>query len=155
MNLKKYTNKKTSRCYACGSKLERDERLVEYEYKGERTSILQPGWYCTSCDEAVFVGPDLTEAEPKLAEFRAHVDGILTSNEVKEIRERLNLSQRKAGEILGGGPRAFQKYESGQQALSKPMSNLLLLLGQKPERLHELKKLQELRSKVRRGNPGK
>jgi len=26
--------------------------------------------------------------------------------------------QRRAGEVLGGGPRAFQKYESGKQTVS-------------------------------------
>jgi HTH-type transcriptional regulator/antitoxin MqsA len=129
----------------------RDRRHVEYEYKGEKTSIVQPGWYCTSCDEAIFIGPDITETEPALAEFRAQVDGVLTPVQVKEIRERLSLSQRKAGEILGGGPRAFQKYESGRQAVSKPMSNLLRLLARKPKLLNELVDQQDVPSKARRG----
>ena len=54
------------------------------------------------------------------------------------MREALGLSQRKAGEILGGGPRAFQKYESGKQAVSVPMSHLLRLLARDPSRLKEL-----------------
>lgn len=48
------------------------------------------------------------------------------------------ISQRKAGELLGGGPRAFQKYESGAQAASAPMSNLLRLLANDPSRLREI-----------------
>jgi len=54
------------------------------------------------------------------------------------IRERLQLSQRRAGELLGGGPRAFQKYESGSQQVSVPMTNLLRLLAKDPKRLAEL-----------------
>jgi len=50
----------------------------------------------------------------------------------------VGLSQRKAGELLGGGPRAFQKYESGKQAVSVPMNNLLRLLSNDPSRLHEI-----------------
>jgi HTH-type transcriptional regulator/antitoxin MqsA len=50
----------------------------------------------------------------------------------------LGLSQRKASELLGGGPRAFQKYESGTQALSVAMSHLLRLLAKDPARLREL-----------------
>jgi HTH-type transcriptional regulator/antitoxin MqsA len=53
-------------------------------------------------------------------------------------REKLRLSQRRAGEVLGGGPRAFQKYESGKQAVSVPMSNLLRLLARDPSRLREI-----------------
>jgi HTH-type transcriptional regulator/antitoxin MqsA len=55
-----------------------------------------------------------------------------------KVREALGLSQRKAGELLGGGPRAFQKYESGKQAVSVPMSHLLRLLARDPSRLKEL-----------------
>jgi HTH-type transcriptional regulator/antitoxin MqsA len=53
----------------------------------------------------------------------------MSPSEVALVRERLGLSQRKAGELLGGGPRAFQKYEAGTQAVSAPMSNLLRVVG--------------------------
>jgi HTH-type transcriptional regulator/antitoxin MqsA len=32
--------------------------------------------------------------------------------EITTVRQKVHLSQRKAGELLGGGPRAFQKNES-------------------------------------------
>jgi hypothetical protein len=38
------------------------------------------------------------------------------------------LSQWRAGEILSGGARAFQKYEAGTQSDSDPMSRLLTIL---------------------------
>jgi HTH-type transcriptional regulator/antitoxin MqsA len=71
-------------------------------------------------------------------ELRAEVEGVLGPKEVAAIRERPKLSQRRAGEILGGGPRAFQKYESGEQQVSTPMANLLRLLAKDPHRLDEL-----------------
>jgi len=37
----------------------------------------------------------------------------LTPDDIRRIRETLGLSQAEAGEILGGGPRAFTKYENG------------------------------------------
>ncbi|MBX7115564.1 MAG: type II toxin-antitoxin system MqsA family antitoxin [Myxococcaceae bacterium] len=49
-----------------------------------------------------------------------------------------HLSQRRAGKLWGGGPRAFQKYEAGTQQVSVPMTNLLRLLARDPRRLHEL-----------------
>jgi HTH-type transcriptional regulator/antitoxin MqsA len=55
-----------------------------------------------------------------------------------QVREKLRLSQGRAGKVLGGGPRAFQKYESGEQAVSVPMSNLLRLLARDPSRLREI-----------------
>ena len=43
--------------------------------------------------------------------------------------KRLRISQRKAGEILGGGPRSFHKYENGDVVVSRSMANLLYLLS--------------------------
>ena len=65
---------------------------------------------------------------------------MLGPREVAHIRSKLKLSQRRAGELLGGGPRAFQKYESGEQQVSVPMANLLRLLDKDPRRLTELAK---------------
>jgi HTH-type transcriptional regulator/antitoxin MqsA len=52
--------------------------------------------------------------------------------------------------LLGGGPRAFQKYEAGTQAVSSPMSHLLTLLANDPKRLDELR---GLRSTARQRAP--
>ncbi len=96
------------------------------------------GWWCTNCDEAILTGDPLVAHEKAFQQFKAEVDGVLGPAEVAKIRAALGLSQRKASELLGGGPRAFQKYESGTQALSVAMSHLLRLLAKDPSRLREL-----------------
>jgi HTH-type transcriptional regulator/antitoxin MqsA len=96
------------------------------------------GWWCAACDEAILDGKALSERERAFLELKAEVDEVLGPAEVAAVRKRLGLSQRKAGELLGGGPRAFQKYESGKQAVSVPMSNLLRLLDHDPRRLREI-----------------
>jgi len=50
----------------------------------------------------------------------------------------LRLSQRDAGRLIGGGPNAFQKYESGDIVLSKAADTALRLLSNNPKRLDEL-----------------
>lgn len=62
----------------------------------------------------------------------------LTSGDVKRIRESLGLNQLQAGELLGGGPRAFQKYESGIVSPSATTMNLLRLLDADPTALGTL-----------------
>ena len=49
----------------------------------------------------------------------------ITPEEIRAIRERLDLTQVQAGESIGGGPRAFTKYESG---IAKPSAALVRLL---------------------------
>ena len=49
----------------------------------------------------------------------------ITPDEIRAIRERLGLTQVQAGELIGGGPRAFTKYESG---IAKPSAALVRLM---------------------------
>ncbi|WP_445487870.1 type II TA system antitoxin MqsA family protein [Rhodopseudomonas sp. RCAM05734] len=56
----------------------------------------------------------------------------LTPQEIRRIREKIGLSQVEAGELLGGGPRAFTKYESGTIRPAMAIANLLRLLDAKP-----------------------
>lgn len=125
-------------CHECGSEMVRDVREMDLPYKGDTVTIDQPAWYCTSCDECVLTSDDFLATEHLAIEQRARVDGLLTPSEIKRIRMRLKLSQRKAGELLGGGPRAFQKYERGAIGISKAMSNLLRLLDRNPHLLESI-----------------
>lgn len=109
------------------------------EYKGHRKAFPTTAWWCERCKEAIIDGPAMQMAERAFVELRAEVDQILLPEEVSQVRKKLNISQREAGRILGGGPRAFQKYESGQVPVSEPMKNLLVLLRNDPRRLMELR----------------
>lgn len=129
---------KTQPCPECGGVMRygtRDDQLV---YRGQKKTIKSLGWWCTECAEAILSGDALKAHGRAFANLKAEVDAVMTPAEVAEVREKLGLSQRKAGELLGGGPRAFQKYEAGTQMVSAPMSNLLRLLSKDPSRLDEL-----------------
>ena len=58
--------------------------------------------------------------------------------EIREIRSHLRLTQVEAGTLLGGGPRAFAKYESGRVAPSASLTKLLQLLDREPETLSKV-----------------
>ena len=62
----------------------------------------------------------------------------LSPNDIRIIREGLGLTQREAGELLGGGPNAFAKYESGQTTPSTAFAHLLILLKADPGALNTL-----------------
>jgi len=128
----------TIRCHACGAEMVRDVRPDEVVYKGRTAKIEQAGWYCRGCDEVVLEGADAAVADEAFICLRAEVDGVLIPQEVARIRRKLGLSQRQAGALLGGGPRSFQKYESGTDWVTRAMANLLRLLDGDPSRLEEL-----------------
>lgn len=62
----------------------------------------------------------------------------LTPGQIREIRERLHLSQADAGDLIGGGPRAFTKYETGAITPNAAVINLLILLDRDPSKLADL-----------------
>ena len=62
----------------------------------------------------------------------------IAPEEVRAIRKGLGLTQIKAGELLGGGPQAFTKYESGTIKPAAAIVNLLRLLETNPGLLSKL-----------------
>src|SRR5215211_4349032 len=129
---------RTQPCPECGGEMRYEKHADILAYKGQTKTIQTLGWWCSKCDEAILTGEPLLAHERAFQKFKAEVDGVLDPASVTRAREALGLSQRKASELLGGGPRAFQKYESGTQAVSVPMSHLLTLLENDPSRLKEL-----------------
>lgn len=125
-------------CHECGTEMVLDTRPHEVSYKGHSVTVLQRGWFCDRCGEVLMFLEDTPELETAFMKMKAEVDGLMLADEIRRIRRKLGLSQRRAGAILGGGARSFQKYESGCGWISRPMANLLRLLDNDPERLKEL-----------------
>lgn len=129
---------KTQPCPECGGEMRYEKHADEVSYQGHTRKLKTLGWWCGKCGESIVEGEALRASERAFLELKAEVDGVLGPSEVAAVREKIGLSQRKAGELLGGGPRAFQKYEAGAQAVSVPMSHLLTVLANDPSRLSEL-----------------
>ena len=61
----------------------------------------------------------------------------LEATEIRRIRRRLGLTQAQAGRVLGGGPRAFSKYEAGTVSPSAATTVLLRLVDGNPGLLRD------------------
>jgi len=129
---------KTQPCPECGGEMRFEKQADEVSYQGRTRKLKTLGWWCSQCGESILEGAALRASEVAFLELKAEVDGVLGPAEVAAVRRRIGISQRAAGELLGGGPRAFQKYEAGSQAVSVPMSRLLTLLANDPSRIREL-----------------
>jgi len=126
-------------CPETGHPMVREVRPMTIEYKGHSLEVDMPGWYCEHCGEGVHSGKDMVVSDRALNRLKAEVDGLLLPETVKRIRKRLKLTQKAAGTIIGGGPNAFQKYESGEVLISKAIASALLLLYSNPDGLAILK----------------
>ena len=63
----------------------------------------------------------------------------MSPQDIRIIREMLGLTQAEAGEVIGGGPRAFTKYEAGTVKPAASVVNLLRLLEANPRGIDVLK----------------
>jgi HTH-type transcriptional regulator/antitoxin MqsA len=124
-----------------GEQLVRGVRPFTVTYKGQAITVDQPGYYNPRNDEdAVFVGRDMEPSDTALRELKRRVDGLPAPNDIKEIRAKLKLSQREAGELFKVGENAFDKYERGLVEPSGPTMQLMKLLSNHPELVDELRK---------------
>lgn len=116
-----------------------ETRKSPIQYRGFAVpSNLTALWSKTGKDAVV----GLKEALRRDGTYRAlrdHVDIISSGASMRKLREKLNLTQKEASELFGGGLNSFQKYESGEVSPSKSMINLLILLSNDTTRVEELK----------------
>ena len=126
-------------CPKTGAPMHRGVRPLTLAYKGESITFDQPGWYCDQSEEGILVGKDLRISDRMLNRLKACGEGLLEPEEIRRIRKKLKLSQEAAGLVIGGGPRAFQKYESGDLLPSRAISSALLLLDHDPNALTVLR----------------
>jgi len=126
-------------CPETGAPMYRGARPMTLTYKGESITFDMPGWYCDRSEESVHTGEDLKVSDRVLNRLKAAQEGLLPPEEIYRIRKKLRLTQEAAGLLIGGGPRAFQKYEKGDLLPSRAVSNALILLDRDPEALSVLK----------------
>ena len=126
-------------CPKTGAPMHRDVRPITLTYKGESITFDMPGWYCDQSEESIHTGEDMKVSDRILNRLKARSEGLLIPEEIRRIRKKLRLSQEAAGLVIGGGPRAFQKYESGDLLPSRAISSALILLDHDPKSLTVLK----------------
>jgi len=130
------------KCPVCGAaELIHDTRDLPYTYKGE--TIMIPAVtadFCPACDESI---TDLAETERVMREMQAFNKqvnaAIVDPAFIVNVRKKLDLGQREAAEIFGGGINAFSRYENGKTKPPLALVKLLKLLDRHPDLLNEIK----------------
>jgi HTH-type transcriptional regulator / antitoxin MqsA len=125
-----------------GRPLRRGVKMLTINVDGEAFTYGQPGWWA-SLDDPVDTEGQLADEDNAIRaaarrEAKAKAKhATLTPLVIKAIREACGLSQQDAARVFGGGPKAFEKYESGEVAPSSSMTRLLLLAARRPELFHK------------------
>lgn len=121
-------------CPLCGEghlRAEVEERPVEY--KGHAGIVKQHYSVCDACGADQADAADTRANKRSMLAFRKQVEGLLTGQEIRQLRQRLKLTQSQAAQLFGGGPVAFSKYENDDVMQSESMDKLLRLASAHPE----------------------
>lgn len=131
------------KCPLCGgAELKHEKRDIPYEYKGNKTVFHDvKGQYCDNCGEIIFDKGEGEEYMAGMVEFNRQINAREVDPAfIARVRKSLELDQRQAAEIFGGGANAFSRYEAGRIAPPKPLILLFKTLEKHPEWFEELRK---------------
>ena len=133
------TNLTKQQCPLCGEfKQEHKIKAMTYRYKNIEFVINQPALWCESCGEGIIDGKDSKAVMPLILQEKSKIDGLLTPEEIKQVRNKLKLTQRQAAALFGGGINAFSRYEKGKLPIPRSLSLLLTILRNHPKQLKDI-----------------
>lgn len=114
------------RCPLCeeGQLHERQDKSP-VEYNGQRTELDLLFSECDACGAEQTTPGQTKRNKRAMVAFKKEVDGLLTGEQVRALRTRLELTQAQAAKVFGGGAVAFSKYESDDVTQSEAMDKLL------------------------------
>ena len=130
------------KCPSCGAaKLVHDTRDLAYTYKGESTVLPQvTGDFCPACGESIPDAAESRRVSALMREFSKQVNASIVDPEfIIGVRKKLQLDQREAAEIFGGGANAFSRYENGKTKPPLALVKLLRVLDRHPDLLAEVR----------------
>lgn len=94
---------------------------------------------CDACGADPVLTTQIRRNQCRIADAKRSTDKMLTSDEIRSLREQLGLTQQDAAELFGGGTNAFSKYERGDVIQSVAMDRLLRLAAAQPALLDQLR----------------
>lgn len=120
------------KCPICGKGLLQLVRThYEYKHPDEPVENVPDVWVerCDQCGEQIFP----SETSQYIEKFIAEQAEQLTSDELEQIREALEVDQTQMSQILGLGEKTFHRWENGTQYPNRSMCYYIRVLAQFPE----------------------
>ena len=130
------------KCPCCGAaELTQDTRDTPYTYKGETTNIPEvTGEFCPACGEVVLDRAQGDRYSEMVGMFQRQINAAYVDPAyIAKVRKKLDLDQRQAAELFGGGVNAFSRYENGKTKPPLALVKLFKLLDRHPDLLAEVR----------------
>ena len=103
------------RCFEC-NRADLHPAMIRLEgtVRGENYTVELPGLECPACNYKTVEGGAMPEFGRLLADQYRSSHGLLTSDEIRVRRKRLNMSQQQFAQHLGVGLASVKRWEMGK-----------------------------------------
>jgi HTH-type transcriptional regulator / antitoxin MqsA len=109
---------------------------VLFEYRGHVHVVANVhACDCDVCGESLWGDGDEREFERALTDVRRRIDDLLTTVEIRAIRQQFGMTQVEFARALRVGEKNFARYENGQATQGRSTDNLLRILQAYPDAL--------------------
>lgn len=114
------------RCLHCDeANLEPRRVTLQGNIRNETYTVMMQGLACPNCDYSTIDGAAMPEYRRLLADQYRAKHGLLTSEQIRERRRRLEMSQEVFAQHLGVGVASVKRWEMGK--IQDERSNALIL----------------------------
>jgi len=136
-------NNEKFRCPFCdqGHLVPKQIEVEQGTYKSKTFEVEYEASFCSACGFDMVTPPQAVRNQARVRDAQRQSDGLLTSSEIKTIREQLNLSPTQADELFGEELHTFVKYEKGETMQSTSLDKLLRLVSSTPAAFEKLRQL--------------
>jgi putative zinc finger/helix-turn-helix YgiT family protein len=94
--------------------LKRQRGHLPGEVKGETFVVSTPALVCPGCGYATVDGTDMPEYMRRVGDAYRAKHGLLTSDEIRQRRKRLGMSQAEFADYLRVGVASLKRWEMGK-----------------------------------------
>lgn len=113
-------------CYHCGGQMRSQRAKLPGEYAGEKFVVETEATVCSKCRHTALRADQIDAYTMKLADQYRARHRLLTSQEIRAIRNRLGMSQDEFANYLNVGPASVKRWELGK-AQDKSSDELIRL----------------------------
>jgi HTH-type transcriptional regulator/antitoxin MqsA len=127
-------------CDECGSSdFEVRKEPDTAQRNGQSYTVEMEYSICRQCGDVVLFPEQIKRNDCLVRDAWRKIDGLLTAQEIVDLRNKLGLTQQDAAKVFGGGINAFSKYERSEVIQSVAMDKLMRLALEMPAVLSQLK----------------
>lgn len=130
--------------------LHEEQEEIQISYKKSLINVQTKHSVCDCCEVEQLTTEQARQNKRASIAAKKHAEGLLTGKEVQALRKKLNLDQKTAAQLFGGGSKAFSKYENDDVMQSEAMDNLMRIALKRPDTLEILKKKGESNPKAKK-----